>query len=117
MAQEVITKLVDDLDGSEATETVTFGLDGEGYEIDLNAKNAAALRKALDRYRAAARQSSAGRASTASRGRGRAAKGRGRGDIDPKAVRIWAAEHGHEISSRGRIPSEILEAYKANGNR
>lgn len=115
MAQEVITKLVDDLDGSEATETVLFGLDGEGYEIDLNAKNAAALRKALDRYRGAARPSSAGRGSGGSRGRGRAAKGRGRGDVDPKAVRAWATAQGHEISTRGRIPSEILEAYKASG--
>ena len=58
MAQEVITKLVDDLDGSEATETVLFGLDGEGYEIDLNAKNAAALRKAIEKYVAAARGTS-----------------------------------------------------------
>ena len=116
MAQEVITKLVDDLDGSEATETVLFGLDGDGYEIDLSAKNAAALRKALDRYRAAARPSSSSRASSASSRRGRG-KARGRGEVDPKAVRVWAAEHGLEISSRGRIPSEILEQYKANGSR
>lgn len=117
MAQEVILKLVDDLDGSEATETVLFGLDGEGYEIDLNAKNAAALRKALDRYRSAARPSSnGGRASAASgrRGRGRS---RGRGDLDPKAVRAWAAENGHQLSTRGRIPTDVIEAYKASGGR
>lgn len=113
MAQEVILKLLDDLDGSEATETVMFGLDGQGYEIDLNPKNAAALRKALDRYRGAARASSA----TAPSGRRGRAKPRGRGDVDPKAVRVWANEHGIEISSRGRIPSEVLEQYKANGNR
>ncbi len=117
MAQTTITKLVDDLDGSEATETVMFGLDGDVYEIDLNAKNAAALRKALDRYRGAARLSSSGRGSSASNRRGRGAKARGRGDADPKAVRVWATEHGLEISSRGRIPSEILEQYKANGSR
>ena len=110
MAQEVITKLIDDLDGSEAAETVFFGLDGESYEIDLNAKNAAALRKALDRYTSAARSMSAGRAAPR-RGRGRG--GRGRGEVDPRAVRAWAAEQGFEISSRGRIPSEILEQYKA----
>lgn len=116
MAQEVIMKLVDDLDGSEATETVLFGLDGESYEIDLSTKNAAALRKALDRYRNSARQSSAGRASSAS-GRRSRSKGRARGDVDPKAVRIWAAENGIELSSRGRIPSGVLEQYKANGSR
>lgn len=117
MAQEVITKLVDDLDGSEATETVLFGLDGESYEIDLSAKNAAALRKALDRYRSSARSSRAARGSSGSGRRGRG-KSRSGGDVDPKAVRIWAAETGHEVSTRGRIPSEILELYKAaNGTR
>jgi len=115
VAQEVILKLVDDLDGSEATETVSFGLDGESFEIDLSAKNAATLRKALDRYRGSARPSSAGRGSSAAGRRGR--KTRGRGDVDPKAVRVWATENGIEISTRGRIPSEVLEQYKAAGNR
>jgi hypothetical protein len=115
MAQEVILKLVDDLDGSEATETVQFGLDGDSFEIDLSAKNAAALRKALDRYRGSARASSSGRAPSGSR-RTRG-KGRGRGDVDPKAVRTWANENGIEISTRGRIPSEVLEQYKASAGR
>ena len=47
MAQKVNIILVDDLDGSEATETVSFGLDGASYEIDLNDGNAAALRRRL----------------------------------------------------------------------
>ena len=115
MAQEVITKLIDDLDGSEASETVSFALDGESYEIDLSAKNAAALRKALDRYRSGARATS-GRSSASGR-RSRGKGGRSRADADPKVVRAWAAEHGFDISSRGRIPSEVLEQYKANGSR
>lgn len=49
MAQEVLVSLIDDLDGSDADETIMFALDGTGYEIDLNIKNAAALRKALDK--------------------------------------------------------------------
>lgn len=111
MAQEVITKLIDDLDGSEAAETVSFALDGESYEIDLSTKNAAALRKALDRYTSVARSTSAARSAPSRRGRGKG--GRGRGEVDPRAVRAWAAEHGFEISTRGRIPSEVLEQYKA----
>jgi len=111
MAQEVITKLIDDLDGSEATETVAFGLDGENFEIDLNDKNAAALRKALDRYLAAARSGSAGRAVASRRSRPKAS--RGRGDVDPRMVRAWANETGVDISSRGRIPTEVLDLYKA----
>ena len=50
MAQKVNIVLVDDLDGSEATESVSFGLDGTSYEIDLNDKNATALRDALSGY-------------------------------------------------------------------
>jgi len=47
MAQKVHITLEDDLDGGDATETVSFGLDGRSYEIDLNDKNAGKLRKAL----------------------------------------------------------------------
>lgn len=55
MAKTVIVKLTDDLDGGDADETIVFGLDGKSYEIDLSTKNAAALRKALDKYVSAAR--------------------------------------------------------------
>ena len=47
MAQKINVILVDDLDGSDAVETVSFGLDGSQYEIDLSKKNAEVLRKAL----------------------------------------------------------------------
>ena len=47
MAQKVQVVLVDDLDGGEADETVSFALDGVSYEIDLSSKNAAALRDAF----------------------------------------------------------------------
>ena len=50
MAQKVQVLLVDDLDGSEATETVAFGLDGAAYEIDLSSGNAGKLRKELAHY-------------------------------------------------------------------
>ena len=50
MAQRVNIVLVDDIDGSDATETIAFGLDGSSYEIDLNDKNAAKLRDALAGY-------------------------------------------------------------------
>jgi len=112
MAQEVFVSLTDDLDGSGADETIMFALDGAGYEIDLNAKNAAALRRALDKYIANARKSpgpTAGR-----RGRPSARRG-GNAGPDPKAVRLWAQESGLEISTRGRVPAEIIAAYRAAG--
>lgn len=67
MAQKVQIILEDDLDGSEATETVAFGLDGSQYEIDLNDKHAAAFRKAMEKY------IEKGRRTVARRGRPRAA--------------------------------------------
>ena len=60
MAQKVNIVLVDDLDGTEATETVTFGLDGTSYEIDLNDGNAASLREALSGYVGHARKVTGG---------------------------------------------------------
>ena len=110
MAQEVLVTLTDDLDGSNADETIMFALDGATYEIDLNAKNAAALRKALDKYVAAAR--SANRSPGARRSRTTTRRSARGPDTDPKAVRAWAHEHGIEISNRGRIPADILDQYR-----
>lgn len=112
MAQEVIYMLSDDLDGSDAEETISFALDGSNYEIDLNSKNAAALRKALDKYVAAARRGTTSKVARRRPSSGRSAR---RGDVDPKAVRAWAQEHGIAVSSRGRIPAEVIEQYKAAG--
>ena len=47
MAQKVTVTLVDDLDGSQAEETVEFGLDGATYTIDLSGGNAGRLREAV----------------------------------------------------------------------
>ncbi|AOQ26972.1 Lsr2-like briding protein [Streptomyces phage Rana] len=55
MKRTIIT-LVDDLDGRNEARTVTFGLDGATYEIDLCEKNEARLRKALDKYVLAGRK-------------------------------------------------------------
>jgi hypothetical protein len=107
MAQRVQIILEDDFDGGEADETVAFGLDGSDYEIDLSSANASKLRDALAPWVAAARKTG-GR-----RGRRpvRAAAGPGSAEI-----RAWAQENGYQVSSRGRVPAEVREAYaKANG--
>lgn len=104
MAQRVKIELIDDLDNSaEATETVTFGLDGVTYEIDLNDANAAALRDALAVYVGAGRRVAGSR-----RGRRSAAPASGPSSSD---VRDWARGQGYEVSDRGRIPAEIRKAY------
>ena len=107
MAQRVNVVLVDDLDGSDAVETVTFGLDGTSYEIDLSKRNAAKLRSALEPYIANGRKVTASRRG---RGRGRAAKS---GGPSAAEIRNWARENGWEVSDRGRVPAEVREAYEA----
>jgi hypothetical protein len=106
MAQKVETKLVDDLDGDEAAETVRFALDGRQYEIDLSTANAARLRDQLAEFVAAARRAG-GRRSAGSGAAPRPAEDREHG----RAVREWARENGFKISDRGRIPVDVLQAY------
>ncbi len=106
MAQKVNIVLVDDLDGTEATETVTFGLDGSSYEIDLNDANAAALREALSGYVGHARRVTGGGR------RARKATG-GASSSNTKDVREWAKEQGMEVSERGRISADVQQAYDA----
>ncbi|CAL9461866.1 Nucleoid-associated protein Lsr2 [Streptomyces sp. enrichment culture] len=111
MAQKVQVLLVDDLDGGEADETVTFALDGKTYEIDLTTANADKLRSLLEPYVKGGRRTG-GRASS---GRGKARSSSG-GNADTAAIRAWAKENGYEVNDRGRVPASIREAYeKANG--
>lgn len=111
MAQKVQVLLVDDLDGGEADETVTFALDGKTYEIDLTTSNADRLRAALEPYTKGGRRTG-GRAS-AGRGRSRAASSSG---PDTAKIRAWAKENGYEVNDRGRVPAKVREEYeKANG--
>ena len=101
MAQKVNIVLVDDIDGSDAGETVSFALDGREYEIDLNAKNAAKLRDALAPYVGHAR-----------RGGGR--KRARTGGPSPAEIRSWARENGFKVPDRGRVSSHVRDAYLAS---
>jgi hypothetical protein len=106
MAQKVTVSLVDDLSGAQADETVSFGLDGKSYEIDLSSKNADKLREALADYVAAARKPGGGRRAAASAAR--------RPAVDREqnqAIREWARNKGMKVNDRGRIPSEVVDAY------
>jgi len=104
MAQKVHIVLVDDIDQSEAEETVSFGLDGKNYAIDLNAANAAKLRDALAPYVAHARPAN---------GRGRRSAAKTAGGTAPAEIRAWARENGFDVPDRGRVSAEVREAYAA----
>ena len=104
MAQRVQILLEDDLDGGDASETVTFGLDGVTYEIDLSDKNATALREALAGYIGAGRRV-AGRRSSGTGSSRRTSSG------ELAKIREWARANGYDVSDRGRISKKVREAY------
>jgi nucleoid-associated protein Lsr2 len=108
VAQKVEVQLIDDLDGGQAEETVSFSLDGVQYEIDLSAKNAGALRDHLAVFVGAARKAGGGRRS--GRGRGRAESALGR--PSSHEVREWAKEHGMKVNERGRIPTDVYVKFQ-----
>lgn len=114
MARRIIHQLVDDIDGTVLDvgegETVLFSLDGVAYEIDLTGENAAELRVTLERYTSAARTVSSPRA-TSSPSAGR--KRRRTSQQDYSRAREWATQNGYQVSERGRVPADVLEAYGA----
>ncbi|MFF1252610.1 Lsr2 family protein [Pseudarthrobacter sp. NPDC058329] len=107
MAKKTVVLLEDDIDGSEATETLSFALDGSDYEIDLNEGHAKELRDALARFTQVGRKVSGGRGRPTSRTKS------GHGGPAAKAVRMWAAENGIPVNTRGRIQAEVVEKYEA----
>jgi hypothetical protein len=110
MAQKIQVILVDDIDGGSAEETVTFGLDGVTYEIDLSAKNAKKLRDAVAPYVADARKAPGSRRRTSGSARRRSGSGGGASASD---IREWARDNDYEVSDRGRVSEEVRAAYAA----
>lgn len=105
MARRTKTVLIDDVDGEEAVESVSFALDGVRYEVDLGETNAAALRENFARWAQAGRRVG-GRAKRGTRGG--VAHSR-----ETAKIREWARANGHQVSDRGRISAKVQEAYKA----
>jgi hypothetical protein len=117
MAKRTIHMLVDDIDGGDADETVTFAVDGAQYEIDLSKKNAAKMRDLLAPYVAAGTK--VGRtAAGAARGAAPRPRGSAAADRDQnRAIREWAQGKGIPVSDRGRIKQEVVERYQAEAGR
>jgi hypothetical protein len=108
VAQKVKIILIDDIDGGEADETVRFGLDGVQYEIDLSEAHASELRGALADYVGAARRSNSSKQRSNTSGTPAPSRNQ-----EAAQIREWARENGYDVSSRGRVNSEIVEAYRA----
>jgi hypothetical protein len=117
MAQKVQVILVDDVDGGEATETVSFALDGVSYEIDVSEPNAAKLRDSLAPWvgharRVGGRSGGSGGGTRAKSGGSGSGRSRGNSKHDLSDVRSWARENGFQVSDRGRVSSEVIAAYE-----
>ena len=104
MAQRTQVLYVDDIDGSEAEGTLRFGFGGTDYEIDLNKKHADQFTKAVGPFIAAARKVPSSR---------KPAKGARAARHDLSDVRAWARDQGIKVSTRGRIPADVLARYHA----
>jgi hypothetical protein len=111
MAQKVNVLLVDDIDGSNAEETIPFGLDGTHYEIDLNSEHAEDLRGKLERYVKAARKV------TGSAGRPTRVRRTTANDDRNKEIRNWARGRDLDVNDRGRIPADIVAQYEAENGK
>ncbi len=112
MAQKVQVLLLDDVDGNQAEETVSFSLDGVAYEIDLNSDNARALRDSLSHWIGHARRTSE-RSGAARPAAARRVAAKPSGGVSPGELREWARANGFQVSERGRISEQIREAYAA----
>lgn len=115
MARKVEVQLLDDIDGTPADETVTFGLDGRLYQIDLSSKRARKLRGDLDRFISVARR--VGRTTISSTSRGGAAARAASDRAQNQAIREWARRKKIQLADRGRIPRSVIEQYEAQAGR
>ncbi len=111
MAQQTTVRLIDDLDGDDAAESVEFAIDGKHYEIDLSEKNAKMLREGMTPFINGGRQVKA-----TGQSRRHTVTARNTTKVDREqnqAIRDWAIGKGMKIAERGRIPAEVLDAYHA----
>ena len=105
MARTTVVTITDDIDGSEGAETVAFGFEGQGYEIDLSPANQQKFRQELQPFMDAARR--VRRQAAARPARSRTSR------PDSGAIRAWAAAQGLKVSERGRIPAAVVAQYEA----
>ncbi|MEU0885611.1 Lsr2 family protein [Lentzea sp. NPDC005914] len=104
MVVRIIVNKTDDLDGVSGDDvaTVSFGVDGVHYEIDLGAAHQERLRAALAQFIPAARQVEWSASASYST----------HDDLMAR-IRVWAQEQGVGVCGRGRVPNALIAAFKA----
>jgi len=111
--QQVNVEFLDDFDGTKAAETVTFGLDGKVFEIDLSKRNASELRRAFQPYVEVARRARSASAGGRRAGTGASSGPRKREGYDRAEVRAWAKANRIKVSARGRIANDVVDRWRA----
>lgn len=112
MAQQFQVQYIDDIDGTDLgseANTISFAFDGKEYTIDLSDENAEKFREVMAPYVENGHRVTTGRAKPARKSSGRSSSSSG----ETKAIREWARNNGYEVSDRGRIPADIMDAYAA----
>ena len=117
MAEIIIRQLIDDLDGKPIDtglgHEVTFSYQGADYRIDLRPANADKIEAVFAPYiKVAEKISSTGKPRTKTPTAAKAS-GSGRSAVQLKAIRDWAGNNGFEVSPRGRIKAEVIDAFDA----
>lgn len=112
MAQKLIVESVDDIDGSQADEHVLFGLDGVDFEIDLSERNAKVLREKLSPFVSGARRVGGRRKPRPKASSGITTETEQETRERNLLIRSWARKNGWEVSDRGRLPADVVEAYE-----
>ncbi|ORI18235.1 Lsr2 family protein [Rhodococcus sp. 1168] len=113
MAKKVYVQLVDDIDDKpidSGGEHISYSVNGVSYEIDLSDKNAIEFHRKLDYYIEHSARVGGKRPKKAV---GATSSGQKRDANQTKAIREWARSNGYTISARGRIPSDVENAFDA----
>lgn len=111
MAQQFQVQYIDDLDGSDlgsVANTISFAFDGKEYAIDLSDENADKFREVMAPYVENGHRVTGTKAKPARKSASRSSSG------DTRAIRKWARSNGYDVSDRGRIPADIMDAYAAD---
>ncbi len=106
--RQIIETVTCDVCGSQTDDatSVTLGWGREQWELDLCAKDNAELSSQFDTWTSKARR--VGGRSIRSSGAPRSS-----GGGDANAIREWAKANGYKVGEKGRIASDVREAYAA----
>jgi hypothetical protein len=111
VGERVSVTRFDDFDNElEASETITYALDGTTYEVDLSGKNAKRLRGELEKWIEVSRKVSGPSGPRRAVRSGISGDGAG---LPLAEIRAWAKDNGFEVPDRGRVSAAIVRAWKA----